>query len=69
VAAGIPPAVIFMLHDAPSGAVIKALARVGKLPVVKGKPVLIRIEDFKSSFAVLIREARNAASSIASSQP
>jgi homoserine dehydrogenase len=38
---------IFMLHHAPNGAVTKALAQIGKLPVVKGKPVMIRVEDFK----------------------
>ena len=37
---------IFMLHDAPNGAVRKALAKIGKLPVVKGKPVMIRVENF-----------------------
>ena len=38
---------IFMLHYAPNGAVTKALAKIGKLPVVKGRPVMIRVEDFK----------------------
>jgi homoserine dehydrogenase len=38
---------ILMLHYAPNGAVTKALARIGRLPVVKGKPVMIRVEDFK----------------------
>ena len=37
---------ILMLHDAPNGAVTKALAKIGKLPVVKGKPVLLRVETF-----------------------
>jgi homoserine dehydrogenase len=37
---------ILMLHDAPNGAVTKALAKVGQLPVVKGKPVMIRVESF-----------------------
>ena len=37
---------IFMIHDAPSGAVTKALAQIGKLSVVKAKPVLLRVEDF-----------------------
>ncbi len=37
---------IFMLHCAPNGAVTKALAKIGKLPVVKGKPVMIRVENF-----------------------
>jgi homoserine dehydrogenase len=38
---------ILMLHSAPNGAVSKALARIGNLPVVKGRPVMIRVEDFK----------------------
>jgi homoserine dehydrogenase len=38
---------ILMLHDAPNGAVLKALKQIGKLPVVKGEPVMIRVEDFK----------------------
>jgi homoserine dehydrogenase len=37
---------ILMLHDAPNGAVTKALAKIGKLPVVKAKPVMIRVENF-----------------------
>lgn len=37
---------ILMLHDAPNGAVAKALAKIGKLPVVKAKPVLLRVETF-----------------------
>ena len=37
---------IFMLHDAPNGAVIKALDKISKLPGVKGKPVMIRVENF-----------------------
>jgi hypothetical protein len=36
-----------MLHYAPNGAVTKALGEIGKLPAVKGKPVMIRVEDFK----------------------
>jgi len=36
---------ILMLHDAPNGAVRKALLQIGKLPVVKAKPVMIRVED------------------------
>jgi hypothetical protein len=35
-----------MLHEAPNGAVTKALAKIGKLPVVKAKPVMIRVENF-----------------------
>jgi homoserine dehydrogenase len=38
---------ILMLHDAPNGAVRKALERIGKLPAVKGKPVMIRVESFE----------------------
>jgi homoserine dehydrogenase len=37
---------ILMLHYAPNGAVTKALSQIGRLPVVKGKPVMIRVEDF-----------------------
>ncbi|MFO1475990.1 MAG: homoserine dehydrogenase [Verrucomicrobiota bacterium] len=37
---------IFMLHNAPNGAVSKALDRISKLPAVKAKPVMIRVEDF-----------------------
>jgi homoserine dehydrogenase len=38
---------ILMLHDSPNGAVAKALRKVGKLPVVKGAPVMIRVETFE----------------------
>jgi homoserine dehydrogenase len=38
---------ILMLHYAPNGAVTTALAKIGRLPAVKGKPVMIRVEDFK----------------------
>jgi homoserine dehydrogenase len=38
---------IFMLHYAPNGAVTRALAKIGKLPVVKGKPVMLRVENFE----------------------
>jgi homoserine dehydrogenase len=37
---------ILMLHEAPNGSVASALAKIGRLPVVKGKPVMIRVEDF-----------------------
>ena len=37
---------IFMIHDARNGAVRKALAKIGRLPAVKGKPVMIRVENF-----------------------
>ena len=35
---------ILMLHDAPNGAVTRALGKIGKLPVVKSAPVMIRVE-------------------------
>jgi homoserine dehydrogenase len=38
---------IFMLHYAPNGAVTRALAKIGKLSVIKGKPVMIRVENFE----------------------
>jgi homoserine dehydrogenase len=38
---------ILMLHDAPNGAVARALKRIGSLPVVKGTPVLLRVENFE----------------------
>jgi homoserine dehydrogenase len=37
---------ILMLHDAPNGAVKRALAKISKLPAVKGAPVMIRVENF-----------------------
>jgi homoserine dehydrogenase len=37
---------ILMLHDAPNGAVSKALKAIGALKVVKGAPVMIRVENF-----------------------
>jgi homoserine dehydrogenase len=37
---------ILMLHDAPNGAVAKALRTIGALEVVKGTPVMIRVENF-----------------------
>jgi homoserine dehydrogenase len=37
---------ILMLHDAPNGAVTRALKKIGELPVVKAPPVMIRVEDF-----------------------
>jgi len=36
---------ILMLHDAPNGAVTRALKKIGKLAVVKSAPVMIRVED------------------------
>jgi len=44
VGASVP--LILMLHDAPNGAVAKALKKIGALPVVKGAPVMLRVEDF-----------------------
>ncbi|HXR46424.1 MAG TPA: homoserine dehydrogenase [Candidatus Limnocylindrales bacterium] len=38
---------IFMLHYATNGAVMEALAKIGKFPVVKSKPVMIRVESFE----------------------
>jgi len=38
---------ILMLHNAPSGVVTRALAKIGALPVVKGAPVMIRVENFE----------------------
>jgi len=37
--------VILMLHDAPNAAMQKALAEIARLPVVKSKPVMIRVEN------------------------
>ncbi|HWH68760.1 MAG TPA: homoserine dehydrogenase, partial [Candidatus Sulfotelmatobacter sp.] len=38
---------ILMLHDAPNGAVTKAFQKIGALPIVKGEPVIIRVENFQ----------------------
>ena len=38
---------IFMLHDAPNGAVSKALKKIGALPVVRTAPVVLRVENFE----------------------
>src|SRR5207245_9856821 len=38
---------IFMLHDAPNGAVSKALKKIAALRVIKGAPVMIRVERFE----------------------
>jgi homoserine dehydrogenase len=38
---------ILMLHDAPNGAVIKALKEIGKLPIVKAAPFMMRVETFE----------------------
>jgi len=37
---------ILMIHDATNAAMSKALAKIGRLGVVKEKPVLIRVENF-----------------------
>ena len=37
---------ILMMHDAPNAAMRKALAKIARLPVVKAKPVMIRVENF-----------------------
>ena len=38
---------ILMIHDAPNAAMKKALAKIAKLPAVKAKPVMIRVENFE----------------------
>ena len=38
---------IFMIHDAPNAAMRKALEKISKLPAVKGKPVMFRVENLK----------------------
>ncbi|HLP77127.1 MAG TPA: homoserine dehydrogenase [Candidatus Paceibacterota bacterium] len=38
---------ILMLHDAPNAAMKKALAKIAKLPVIKAKPVMLRVETFE----------------------
>jgi len=38
---------IFMIHDAPNAAMRRALAKIAKLPVVKARPVMIRVESFE----------------------
>ena len=38
--------VILMIHDAPNAAMQKALAKISQLGVVKGAPVMIRVENF-----------------------
>ncbi len=39
--------VILMIHDAPNAAMTQALAKVAQLGVVKGPPVMIRVENFE----------------------
>jgi len=38
---------ILMSHDATNAAMQKALAKIAKLPVIKGKPVMFRVEGFE----------------------
>jgi homoserine dehydrogenase len=38
---------ILMIHDAPHAAVSKALAKIGRLSVVKAPPVMFRVEQFE----------------------
>jgi len=38
---------IFMLHYATNGAVTGALKKISQLPVIKGKPVMLRVENFE----------------------
>ena len=38
---------ILMMHDAPNAAMKRALSKIGKLPVVKAPPVMIRVESFE----------------------
>ena len=44
VGASVP--LILMIHDATNAAMEKALAAIGRLPVIKGAPVMFRVEDF-----------------------
>ena len=37
---------ILMIHDATNAAMKRALAQIGKLSVVKGAPIMIRVENF-----------------------
>jgi homoserine dehydrogenase len=38
---------IFMIHEAPNAAMRKALAKIAKLPAVKARPVMFRVENLK----------------------
>ena len=38
---------IMMIHDAPNAAMRKALAKIARLPVIKGKPVMFRVESLQ----------------------
>ena len=37
---------ILMIHDAPTAELRRALAQISKLPVIKGTPTMIRVENF-----------------------
>ena len=37
---------IFMIHDAPNAAMRKALEKISRLPAVKARPVMFRVENF-----------------------
>lgn len=43
---GVVP-LILMLHDASNAAMDKALAKIARLPVVKARPVMLRVESFE----------------------
>jgi len=45
VGASVP--LIMMIHDAPNAAMRKALAKIAKLPAVKAKPVMFRVEHLQ----------------------
>lgn len=38
---------ILMIHDATNAAMRKAMARIAKLPAIKGRPVMFRVENFE----------------------
>jgi homoserine dehydrogenase len=38
---------VLMLHDAPNGAVARALQKIGRLSAIKGPPVMLRVENFE----------------------
>jgi homoserine dehydrogenase len=38
---------ILMIHDAPNRAMSRALAQIGRLPVVKARPMMLRVETFE----------------------
>ena len=38
---------ILMIHDATNAAMTKALAKIAKLKVVKGSPIMLRVENFE----------------------